>query len=91
MQFLLAANWLRTLLSRKAEIVEPLRIMLEERMQGATRRTARVGNNREIPDSARTDNRVLARNTAQDFIAHAVTRSNHRSDVVVLMFASHSR
>ena len=46
MQFLRAMNWLRTSLSRMAEVVAPLRWFLEERMAGAARRTKRVAKDR---------------------------------------------
>ena len=36
-QFLQAANWLRTSLPRMAEVVEPLRVFLEQLMAGASR------------------------------------------------------
>lgn len=52
MQPLQAANWMRTSLSRLAEIVESLRAMLEERMLGAPRRTAEVASKRDFHDHA---------------------------------------
>ncbi|CAM9747557.1 unnamed protein product, partial [Sphacelaria rigidula] len=39
MQFLQAVNWLRTSVPRLAEVVEPLRLLLEEHMVGNVRRT----------------------------------------------------
>ena len=45
MQFLQAVNWLHTSLPRMAEVVWPLRVLLEERMAGAKRRTKRVASN----------------------------------------------
>ena len=50
MQFLHAANWLRTSLPRMAEVVEPLRVFLEQLMAGASRRTKRVARNRVIQE-----------------------------------------
>ena len=38
MQFLQASNWLRTSLPRMAEVVEPLRVFLEQLMAGASRK-----------------------------------------------------
>ena len=38
MQFLQAANWLRTSLPRMAEVVEPLRVFLEQLMVGSSNR-----------------------------------------------------
>ena len=45
MQCLPAVNWLRTSLSRMAEVVWPFRVFLEEHMAGVTRRTIRVASN----------------------------------------------
>ena len=50
MQFLQPANWLRTSLPRMAEVVEPLRVFLEQLMAGAPRRTKRVARNRVIQE-----------------------------------------
>ena len=41
-KFLQAMNWLHTSLPRMAEVVAPLRLLLEELMAGAVRRTKRV-------------------------------------------------
>ena len=54
-QFLQAVNWLRTSLSRLAEVVEPLRVVLEEHMGNIQRRTKRVASNRAIAEEARAD------------------------------------
>ena len=48
MQFLQAVNWLRTFLPRLAEVVESLRVLLEEQMGGIPRWTRRVTSNRAI-------------------------------------------
>ena len=60
MQFLQAANWLRTPLPRMAEVVEPLRVFLEQLMAGASRRTKRVAHNRVIQEDEWTAERVRA-------------------------------
>ena len=39
MQFLPDVNWLRTSLLQLAEVVEPLRVLLDEHMGGIQRRT----------------------------------------------------
>ena len=72
MQFLQAANWLRTSLQRMAEVVEPLRMFLEQLMAGASRRTKRVARNRVIQEDAWTAERVRAWRHAQDLVAQAV-------------------
>jgi len=86
MQFLQAVNWLRTSLPRLAEVVWPLRVMLEELLAGASRRTKRVAQNRAIDATAWTPERAAAWNAAQDLVASAVTLSHPRPDRVVLMF-----
>jgi len=86
MQFLQAVNWLRTSLPRMAEVVWPLRVLLEEMMAGAKNRTKRVAQNRAITDAAWTPERAAAWTAAQDLVASAVTLSHPRADHVVLMF-----
>ena len=48
MQFLQAVNWLRTSLPRMAEVVYPLRVFLQEHLEGAKSRIKRVASNRVI-------------------------------------------
>ena len=86
MQFLQASNWLRTSLPRMAEVVEPLRVFLEELMAGASRRTKRVARNRVIKEDAWTEDRVRAWRAAQDLVAQAVPLHHPRPGCVVLMF-----
>ena len=86
MQFLQAVNWLRTSLPWLAEIVEPLRVLLEERMGGIQRRTKRVASNRAIPEDAWTCERVAAWSNAQDLVANAVALSHPTDGYEVLMF-----
>ena len=50
MQFLQAVSWLRTSLPRLAEVVESLRVLLEEHIRGIRRRTKRVASNRAIAE-----------------------------------------
>ena len=52
MRFLQAVNWLRTSLSRLSEVVEPLRVLLEDHMRGIPRQTKRVALNRAIAEEA---------------------------------------
>ena len=55
-----------------AEVVEPLRMFLEQLMAGASRRTKRVARNRVIQEDAGTAERVRAWRHAQDLVAQAV-------------------
>ncbi|CAN0398793.1 unnamed protein product, partial [Scytosiphon promiscuus] len=86
MQFLQAMNWLRTSLPRMAQVVEPLRLFLEELMAGAPRRTKHVAKNRAIPPAAWTEGRLEAWADAQELVAHAVTLYHPRHGCQVLMF-----
>ena len=49
-QFLQGSKWLRTSLPRMAEVVETLRVFLEQLMAGASRRTKLVAHNRVIQE-----------------------------------------
>ena len=64
-QFLQAANWLRT--PRMAEVVEPLRVFLEQLMAGASRRTKRAARIRVMQEDAWTSERVRAWRAVQGF------------------------
>ena len=86
MQFLQAANWVRTSLPRMAEVVEPLRVFLQQLMAGASCRTKRVARNRVIQEDAWTAERVRAWRAAQDLVAQAVPLYHPRPGCVVLMF-----
>ena len=86
MQFLQAVNWLRTSLPRLAEVVEPLRLLLEEHLRGNVRRTKRVASNKTIEESAWTPRRAQAWLAAQDLVAHAVALSYPKQGYEVLMF-----
>ena len=86
MQFLQAANWLRTSLPRVAEVVEPLRAFLEQVMARASFRTKRVARNRVIQEDAWTAERVRAWRAAQDLGAQAVPLYHPRPGCIMLMF-----
>ncbi|CAB1118666.1 unnamed protein product [Ectocarpus sp. CCAP 1310/34] len=79
-----AVNWLRTSLPRLAEVVEPLRRLLEEHMASAPRRTKRIASNRPIESEAWTAGMAEAWTLAQDLAAHAVALSE--GGFAVLMF-----
>ena len=72
MQFLQAVNWLRTSLPRLAEVVEPLRVLLEEYMGEIQRRTKQVASNRAIAEEAWTREQMAAWSNAQDLLVNAV-------------------
>ena len=86
MQFLQAVNRLRTSLSRLAEVVWPLRVFLEEYMEGAKRRTKRVASHRAISAGELSSELIRAWDAAQDLVAHAVALSHPKPGWTVLMF-----
>ena len=86
MQFVQAANWPRTSLPRMAEVVEPLRVFLQQLMARDSRRTKRVARNRVIQEDAWTAERVRAWRAAQDLVAQVVPLYHPRPGCVVLMF-----
>lgn len=67
-------------------IVEPPRALLEEREQGGPRTAARVARNRDLPDSAWIDDRVLAWNAAQNLFVCALTLYDPRPDLEAFTF-----
>ena len=69
-----------------AEVVEPLRLFLEQLMAGASRITKRVARNRVIQEDAWTAERVRAWRAAQDLVAQVVPLYHPRPGCVVLMF-----
>ena len=73
MQFLQAANWLLTSLPRMAEVVDPLRKLLEEHLVGNRHRTKRVAANRAVAADAWTPERAQAWDDAQPMVREAVT------------------
>eukprot|EP00903_Cladosiphon_okamuranus_P015655 g14457.t1 len=90
MQLLQAVNWLCTSVPRLAEVVWPLRVLLQELMARAKSRTKRVVQNRTMADTAWTQERVAAWEAAQDLVASAVTLSHPCADCIVLMFSDAS-
>ena len=90
MQFLQAVNWLRASLSRLAEVIEPLRVLLEENMGEIQRRTKRVASNQAIAEEAWKREQVAAWNNAQDLVANAVALSHPKDGYEVLMFSDTS-
>ena len=85
-QFLQAMNWLRTSLPRMAQVVDPLRLFLEELMVGAPGQTKGVAKKHAIPRAAWTEGRLKAWGDAQDLVAHAVTLHHPRPGCQVLVF-----
>ena len=69
-----------------AEVVEPLRVFLEQLVAGASRGTKRVERNRVIQEDVWTAERVRAWRAAQDLVAQAVPLYHPRPGCVVLMF-----
>ena len=69
-----------------AEVVEPLRVFLEQLMAGASRKTKQVARNRVIQEDAWTAERVRAWRVAQDLVAQAVPLYYPRPECIVLMF-----
>ena len=55
-----AVNWLLTSLPWQAEVVEPLRVLLEEYIGGVERQAARVPSNRLIVEEAWKREQVAA-------------------------------
>ena len=69
-----------------AEVVQPLRVLLEQHMRGNVRRTKRVAMNRAIPTDAWTASVAQAWTDAQALVAQAVNLSHPREGYAVLMF-----
>ena len=69
-----------------AEVVWPLRVLLEKLMEGAKHRTKRIAANRAIAEADRTDEQARAWDDARDLVAHAVTLSHPRAGYTVLIF-----
>ena len=90
MQFFQTANWLRTSLPRMAEVVEPLRVFLEQVMAGASSRTKRVARYRVKQEDEWTAERVRTWRASQDLVAQAVPLYHPRPGCVVLMFTTAS-
>ena len=85
-QFLQAINCLRTSLTRLAEVVEPLRVLLEGHMGEIQRRFKRVASNRVIAQVAWTLEQVAAWSNAQNLVVNAVALSHPKDEFEVLIF-----
>lgn len=77
-QFSHAVNWMRTVLPRLAEVLEPFRRSLAEHMVSSPRQTKSVTSNQAIKTKAWTAGIIAARTSALDFVAHAVVPSDGR-------------
>ena len=86
MQFLQTLNWLRTSLPRLAEVVEPLRVLLEEHVGGIQRRVERVVSKQPIAEDTWKRKQVAAWSNAQDLVANAVALSQPKGGYEVLIF-----
>ena len=86
MKFLQATNWIRLSLPHMAEVVAPLRALMEHRLKG-TSRTKRVASRRALTDGDWTPERVEAWDTSREMLMNAVDLSFRRpDDCRVLMF-----
>ena len=85
-EFLKTVDWLRTSLPRLAEVVEPLRVLLEEYTGGSQRRTKRVASNRAIVEKAWKREQVAAWSNAQGLVANALALSHPKEEYELLMF-----
>ena len=90
MQFLQVVNWLRTSLPRLVEVVEPLRVLLEEHLGGVQCRTKRVASNRAIAEEAWKREQMAAWSNPQDLVANAVALSHPKNGYEMLMFTDTS-
>lgn len=80
MNLLQAANRLRTSLTQIAETMEPLSVLLEERRQGALRRSATVARTLELSERAWTNDRALAPKTGQELVTRTATLRHPHPD-----------
>ena len=86
MKFLQATNWMRLSLPHMAEIVAPLRALIEHRLKGSSR-TKIVASWRALMDGDWTPERVEARDNSREMLMNAVELSFRRpGDCRVLMF-----
>lgn len=69
-----------------AEVVAPIRDMLEERLKGNVRRTKRIAANRKMAKESWTPVRACAWLAAQDLFAKVVALSHAREDMCVLIY-----
>ena len=86
MKFLQATNWMRLSLPHMAEVVAPLRALVEHRLKG-TSRTKRVASRRALTDGDWTPERGEAWDNSREMLMNAVDLSFRRpDDCRVLMF-----
>ena len=86
MQFLQAANWMRLSLPNMAEVVAPLRALMELKLQG-TNRTKRVASRRALVVDDWTPEREAAWEVSREMLMHSEELSFWRPEACrVLMF-----
>ena len=86
MKFLQATNWMRLSLPHMAEIVSPLRALMEHRLKG-TSRTKKVASRRALKDGDWTPERVEAWDNSREMLMNAEELSFRRpNDCRVLVF-----
>lgn len=73
-----------------AQVVEPLRAMLEERMSAASGWTTKVTSEWELPDHAWIDDRFRSWRVAQGLVARTVILYHTRPAFQVLIFTDES-
>ena len=79
MKFLQATNWMCLSLPHMAEVVAPLRALMEHRLKG-TSRTKRIASRRALMDGDWTPKRVEAWDNSREMLMNAVALSFRRPD-----------
>ena len=79
MKFLQATNWMRLSLPHMAEVVAPLRALMEHRLK-ETSRTKRIASRRALMDGDWTPKRVEAWDNSREMLMNAVALSFRRPD-----------
>ena len=85
MQFLQAANWMRLPLPNMAEVVSPLRALLERKLKGTTR-TKRVASRKVISEEDWSEEIQAAWQSSRELLEDAVQFNFRKQDFRVLMF-----
>ena len=87
MQFLQAANWMRLSLPNMAEVVSPLRVLLERKLKGTTR-TKRVASCKVISEEHWSEEIQAAWQSSRELLEDAVKLNFRKQDfrVLTLMF-----
>ena len=85
MQFLQAANWTRLSLPDMAEVVSPLRALLERELKGTTR-TKRVASRKVISEEDWSEEIQAAWQSSRELLEDAVQLNFRKQDFRVLMF-----